>query len=49
VLGMAISALFLCLGAPFWFNVLQQIGNLRPLLAGKVDDTEAGKGPGASP
>jgi hypothetical protein len=42
-LGMLISALFLSLGAPFWYNVLQQLGNLRPLLAGKVDDAEAKK------
>jgi hypothetical protein len=46
-LGMLISTLFLSLGAPFWYNVLQQVGNLRPILAGKVDDAEAKKG--ASP
>ncbi len=40
VLGMLMSVLFLSLGAPFWFNVLQQLGNLRPVLAGKVDQAE---------
>jgi hypothetical protein len=44
ILGMLITTLFLSLGAPFWYNVLQQLGNLRPLLAGKVDSSEAKKG-----
>jgi hypothetical protein len=32
-----ISAIHLSLGAPFWFNALRQLANLRPILAGKVD------------
>ncbi len=37
VLGVIMTTLFLGLGAPFWYNLLRQLGNLRPLLAGKVD------------
>lgn len=48
LLGMLMSVIFLSLGAPFWYNVLQQLGNLRPILAGKVDSSEAKK-PGQSP
>jgi hypothetical protein len=39
--GMFITVLLLSLGAPFWYNLLRQLANLRPLLAGKVDKTEA--------
>jgi hypothetical protein len=42
--GMLITLLLLSLGAPFWYGLLQQLANLRPLLAGKVDKDEA---PGA--
>lgn len=44
LLGVLMTALFLSLGAPFWYNVLRQLGNLRPLLAGKVDQSESLKG-----
>lgn len=37
LLGILISAALLSLGAPFWFNSLKTLTNLRPLLAGKVD------------
>jgi len=36
------SALLLGLGAPFWFNLLKQLTNLRPLIAGKVEKEEKG-------
>jgi len=34
-LGILISAAFLSLGAPFWFNLLKTLGNLRPTLASR--------------
>jgi hypothetical protein len=37
LLGIIMSGLFLSLGAPFWFNALRQLANLRPALAGKVE------------
>lgn len=37
LLGIIMSGLFLSLGAPFWFNALRQLANLRPVLAGKVE------------
>lgn len=37
LLGIVMSGLFLSLGAPFWFNALSQLANLRPVLAGKVE------------
>jgi hypothetical protein len=40
-LGLLISAFFLALGAPFWFNSLRQLSNLRPIIAGKVDAKDA--------
>jgi hypothetical protein len=40
LVGVLMSGLFLSLGAPFWFNALRQLANLRPVLAGKM---EAGK------
>jgi hypothetical protein len=42
VLGMLVTALFLSLGAPFWFNLLRNMSNLRPILAGKVEKDQAG-------
>lgn len=36
--GMLVTALFLSLGAPFWFNALRNMSNLRPILAGKVEE-----------
>lgn len=42
-LGALLSAVFLSLGAPFWFKALRQMANLRPLVAGKVQrEAEAG-------
>jgi hypothetical protein len=36
--GMLVAGLFLSLGAPFWFNALKQLANLRPVIAGKVEE-----------
>jgi hypothetical protein len=41
LIGVLISAILLSLGAPFWFNALRQLANLRPILAGKVDKDQA--------
>lgn len=41
------SALFLSLGAPFWYNALRKMADLRPIVARKVEG-EAPKG-GYSP
>lgn len=35
--GILISATLLSLGAPFWFNSLKTLSNLRPALAGEVE------------
>jgi hypothetical protein len=35
--GLVASAVLLSLGAPFWFNVLKTLSNLRPALASKQD------------
>jgi hypothetical protein len=37
LLGILASAALLSLGAPFWFNTLKSLTNLRPLLAREVD------------
>jgi hypothetical protein len=37
LLGILISAALLSLGAPFWFNMLKSLTNLRPTLADKVE------------
>ena len=37
LLGILISAALLSLGAPFWFNMLKSLTNLRPALANEVD------------
>ena len=37
LLGILISAALLSLGAPFWFNSLKTLTNLRPALAGEVE------------
>jgi len=37
VLGVLVSVLLLSLGAPFWFNALRQLSNLKPAIAGRVD------------
>jgi hypothetical protein len=36
--GVLLSVFLLSLGAPFWFNTLRRLSNLRPLLARKVDE-----------
>jgi hypothetical protein len=37
LLGVLVSVLLLSLGAPFWFNALRQLSNLKPAISGKVD------------
>ena len=37
LLGVILSALMLSLGAPFWYNVLKNLVNLRSAIAGKDD------------
>ena len=37
LLGILISAALLSLGAPFWFNTLKSLTNLRPKLADEID------------
>ena len=39
---MFVTALFLSLGAPFWFNALRNMSNLRPIIAGKVEKDKEG-------
>ncbi len=39
--GQIITVIFLSLGAPFWFNALRQLANLRPIIAGKVEKESA--------
>ena len=41
--GVLMTGLFLSLGAPFWFNALKQLANLRPAIAGKVEKKEQPK------
>lgn len=36
--GILLTAALLSLGAPFWFNLLKQLTNLRPLVATKQDE-----------
>ncbi len=36
-LGVALTAILLSFGAPFWFNALKSLANLRPVLASKQD------------
>ncbi|MBI4663459.1 MAG: hypothetical protein HY735_32050 [Verrucomicrobia bacterium] len=36
-LGTLMTAIFLSLGAPFWYNVLRQLANLRPAVAQKIE------------
>ena len=37
IFGVVLSALLLSLGAPFWFDALQKLLKLRPMLASKDD------------
>ena len=39
-LGVFITTVLLSLGAPFWFNTLRTLSNLRPSLAGVVDPSK---------
>jgi len=41
LLGTLMTALLLSMGAPFWFNALSQLANLRPALAGKVQKKDS--------
>ena len=36
-LGTVITVFFLSLGAPFWYNTLRQLANLRPAVAEKIE------------
>jgi hypothetical protein len=38
--GVFLTILFLSLGGPFWYGVLRTFASLRPVLAGKVDNSE---------
>jgi hypothetical protein len=38
--GILASIVFQSLGAPFWFNTLRQLSNLKPAIAGKVGKTK---------
>jgi hypothetical protein len=42
ILGILITAGLLSLGAPFWFNMLRSLSNLRPLLANASTKTATG-------
>jgi hypothetical protein len=44
LLGTLVSVLFLSLGAPFWFNALRQLSNLKPAISGKVGGPQATEG-----
>jgi len=44
LLGTLVSILLLSLGAPFWFNALRQLSNLKPAIAGKVDAAKRAAG-----
>jgi hypothetical protein len=37
VLGVAITGVLLSLGAPFWFNTLRNLSNLKPMVARRVE------------
>ena len=40
LIGLLMTIAFLSLGAPFWFNTLQGLSALRPVIAGKVDPSK---------
>jgi hypothetical protein len=44
-LGVLASAALLSLGAPFWFNALKTLSNLRPAIAAAVEDRDQGGQP----
>jgi hypothetical protein len=39
--GVFLSFILLGLGSPFWFNLLRNLSNLRPILSGRVERDEA--------
>jgi hypothetical protein len=43
--GEVLTILLLSLGAPFWFNALKQLSNLKPSLSSKVDQERAAAQP----
>jgi len=43
-LGILASASFLSLGAPFWFNLLKRLSNLRPILAQRQERESQAQG-----
>jgi hypothetical protein len=45
ILGILVTAGFLSLGAPFWFNALKTLSNLRPLVANASAKTATGSTP----
>jgi len=49
LLGYILSALLVSLGAPFWFKILQNLLNLRPVLASMIEkENSTSDRPGAS-
>lgn len=40
VLGVIMTAFFLSLGAPFWYNSLRRLSDLRPIVARRVDEDQ---------
>ena len=42
IIGILVTVGFLSLGAPFWFNTLKTLSNLRPLVAGLSGKTATG-------
>jgi hypothetical protein len=40
LLGTLMTVLFLSLGAPFWYNMLRQLSNLRPAVAQKIEPNQ---------
>jgi hypothetical protein len=43
LVGILMAWILLSLGAPFWFNMLKNLSNLRPILAGKVEKQPEGQ------
>jgi hypothetical protein len=37
IVGVLVTGALLSLGAPFWFNTLKTLSNLRPILASKAE------------
>lgn len=49
LLGLLLTVILLCLGAPFWFDLLKNLLNLRPMLAGKEEKERASRSEGTTP